>query len=327
MGLVGVRGRARRPAPRAAPGSAAASASRARVVRRRTRTAGKAAPEGNDAQRNRRLRASGSGSYCYREARRSAPRGRLRLRSSRRPPSVRAPSPFHEPTLRANPSHRLAGRARRRRLVGLEAGRARVPAATAASYAWLGAALAALRDRHADARRALAPHPAPHRRARRRAPTATRSPPSATWATTCCPRAPARRSRSCCSRARCDASKRTLLGSVVAERILDLLALAVIFVVVVYGALSSSVLPTDRPLVMAGARRAAAGGRGDRALVPAQPPRLRPRARLAEAARRRSARPARPRRARCCWPAPSCCGRSRRPCTWPLPTRSTSTSA
>ncbi len=52
---------------------------------------------------------------------------------------------------------------------------------------------------------------------------------------------------------RCDASKRTVLGSVVAERILDLLALAVIFVVVVYGALSSSVLPTDRPVVMAGA--------------------------------------------------------------------------
>ncbi len=52
---------------------------------------------------------------------------------------------------------------------------------------------------------------------------------------------------------RCDASKRTVLGSVVAERILDLLALAVIFVVVVYGALSSSVLPTDRPLIMAGA--------------------------------------------------------------------------
>ena len=36
---------------------------------------------------------------------------------------------------------------------------------------------------------------------------------------------------------RCDASKRTVLGSVVAERMLDLLALAVIFVVVVYGAL------------------------------------------------------------------------------------------
>ncbi|MEA2363650.1 MAG: glycosyltransferase 2 family protein [Thermoleophilaceae bacterium] len=51
---------------------------------------------------------------------------------------------------------------------------------------------------------------------------------------------------------RCDASKRTLLGSVVAERILDLLALATIFVVVVYGALSSSVLPTDRPVLVGG---------------------------------------------------------------------------
>jgi uncharacterized membrane protein YbhN (UPF0104 family) len=51
---------------------------------------------------------------------------------------------------------------------------------------------------------------------------------------------------------RCEASKRTLLGSVVAERILDLIALATIFVVVVYGALSSKVLPTDRPLLVAG---------------------------------------------------------------------------
>jgi glycosyltransferase 2 family protein len=50
---------------------------------------------------------------------------------------------------------------------------------------------------------------------------------------------------------RCDASKRTLLGSVVAERILDLLALALIFVIVVYGALSSNVLPSDRPLLIA----------------------------------------------------------------------------
>jgi uncharacterized membrane protein YbhN (UPF0104 family) len=49
---------------------------------------------------------------------------------------------------------------------------------------------------------------------------------------------------------RCDASKRTLLGSVVAERILDLIALAMIFVVVVYGALSSNVLPTDRPVLV-----------------------------------------------------------------------------
>jgi glycosyltransferase 2 family protein len=51
---------------------------------------------------------------------------------------------------------------------------------------------------------------------------------------------------------RCEASKRTLLGSVVAERVLDLVALATIFVVVVYGALSSDVLPTDRPLLVAG---------------------------------------------------------------------------
>jgi glycosyltransferase 2 family protein len=51
---------------------------------------------------------------------------------------------------------------------------------------------------------------------------------------------------------RCDASKRTLLGSVVAERLLDLLALALVFVVVVYGALSSNVLPSDRPLLIAG---------------------------------------------------------------------------
>jgi uncharacterized protein (TIRG00374 family) len=51
---------------------------------------------------------------------------------------------------------------------------------------------------------------------------------------------------------RCEASKRTILGSVVAERILDLAALAVIFVVVVYGALSSKVLPTNRPVLVAG---------------------------------------------------------------------------
>jgi glycosyltransferase 2 family protein len=51
---------------------------------------------------------------------------------------------------------------------------------------------------------------------------------------------------------RCGASKRTLLGSVVAERLLDVIALATIFVVVVYGVLSSTVLPTDRPLLVGG---------------------------------------------------------------------------
>jgi len=51
---------------------------------------------------------------------------------------------------------------------------------------------------------------------------------------------------------RCDASKRTLLGSVVAERLLDVIALGAIFIVVVYGVLSSDVLPTDRPLLVTG---------------------------------------------------------------------------
>jgi glycosyltransferase 2 family protein len=52
---------------------------------------------------------------------------------------------------------------------------------------------------------------------------------------------------------RSDGSKRTLLGSVVAERMLDLIALLMIFVVTVYGVLSTSeVLPTDHPLVVTG---------------------------------------------------------------------------
>ena len=52
---------------------------------------------------------------------------------------------------------------------------------------------------------------------------------------------------------RCEGSKRTLLGSVVAERVLDVIALVAIFVVTVYGVLSTSeVLPTDHPLVVAG---------------------------------------------------------------------------
>ena len=51
---------------------------------------------------------------------------------------------------------------------------------------------------------------------------------------------------------RSDGSKRTLLGSVVAERILDVIALVTIFVVTVYGVLSAKVLPTDRPILVAG---------------------------------------------------------------------------
>jgi uncharacterized protein (TIRG00374 family) len=52
---------------------------------------------------------------------------------------------------------------------------------------------------------------------------------------------------------RSNGSKRTLLGSVVAERLLDVIALLTIFVATVYGVLSTSdVLPTDRPLLVTG---------------------------------------------------------------------------
>jgi hypothetical protein len=51
---------------------------------------------------------------------------------------------------------------------------------------------------------------------------------------------------------RCDASRRVLVGSVIAERILDLTALAAIFIVVVYGVLSSTVLPNNHPVLIAG---------------------------------------------------------------------------
>jgi glycosyltransferase 2 family protein len=51
---------------------------------------------------------------------------------------------------------------------------------------------------------------------------------------------------------RCDASKRVVAGSIVAERMLDVIALAVVFVITVYGVLGSDVLPTNRPILMAG---------------------------------------------------------------------------
>jgi len=51
---------------------------------------------------------------------------------------------------------------------------------------------------------------------------------------------------------RCGASKRTVLGSVLSERILDLTALAAIFIVVVYGVLSSTVLPNNHPVLITG---------------------------------------------------------------------------
>jgi uncharacterized membrane protein YbhN (UPF0104 family) len=52
---------------------------------------------------------------------------------------------------------------------------------------------------------------------------------------------------------RCEASKRTLISSIVAERLLDVIALLTIFVLTVYGVLSTAdVLPTDRPLLVTG---------------------------------------------------------------------------
>lgn len=49
------------------------------------------------------------------------------------------------------------------------------------------------------------------------------------------------------------AGKRQLLGTVVCERVLDALALGVILVVVAYGLLHGTRLPSERPLVVAGA--------------------------------------------------------------------------
>jgi len=51
---------------------------------------------------------------------------------------------------------------------------------------------------------------------------------------------------------RTGAGKRELFGTVVAERLLDAIALGSIFVVVVYGVLRKTTLPSDRPLLFAG---------------------------------------------------------------------------
>jgi uncharacterized membrane protein YbhN (UPF0104 family) len=49
---------------------------------------------------------------------------------------------------------------------------------------------------------------------------------------------------------RTDASKRTLIGTIVAERLLDAIALASIFVVVVFGVLHNLRLPSGRPYLL-----------------------------------------------------------------------------
>jgi len=52
--------------------------------------------------------------------------------------------------------------------------------------------------------------------------------------------------------ARTGAGKRTLLGTIVAERILDVIVLSLILVIAAYGVLDRDVLPTDSPLLIAG---------------------------------------------------------------------------
>jgi len=51
---------------------------------------------------------------------------------------------------------------------------------------------------------------------------------------------------------RTEASKRTLFGTVLGERGLDAIALGTIFAIVVFGVLSETTLPSDRPFVLAG---------------------------------------------------------------------------
>ncbi|MGI8945600.1 MAG: lysylphosphatidylglycerol synthase transmembrane domain-containing protein [Thermoleophilaceae bacterium] len=51
---------------------------------------------------------------------------------------------------------------------------------------------------------------------------------------------------------RTHAGKRAQLGTIVAERLLDAIVLATIFLATVYGVLSGDVLPTDRPLLILG---------------------------------------------------------------------------
>jgi uncharacterized protein (TIRG00374 family) len=51
---------------------------------------------------------------------------------------------------------------------------------------------------------------------------------------------------------RTDAGKRELLGTMVAERILDAIALAVIFAVVAFGILRDAEIPSDRPFLIGG---------------------------------------------------------------------------
>ena len=85
---------------------------------------------------------------------------------------------------------------------------------------------------------------------------ATRSCRSATWATTCCRRAAASCCARSCSARRVEATKRTILGTILAERVLDAVALGVILVVLAYDLLRGCRSRARRSLLVgAGARR------------------------------------------------------------------------
>ena len=90
---------------------------------------------------------------------------------------------------------------------------------------------------------------------------------------------------------RCNASKRTIISSIVAERVLDVIVLLTIFVVTVYGVLEHLRGASHRPAAARdGRRRPALARRGGRDLGAAHPSLLRARPRLAAPARGLAAR-------------------------------------
>ena len=197
----------------------------------------------------------------------------------------------NEPSSCAHPSGPLAGRARCRHLVGPPPGRAQVPRQRGSTRP-ARARARDLRRGHGRARRALAPHPPAQRGRGSARATATASPPSATWATTSFPRARARRCAWCCSTSAPAPASARSPARIVAERVLDVIALGAILVGTILFTLSDrNILPdTDHPLIIGGA---AVGVLivGDRRLrVHAPPRRDGPRARVHPPAGPRAAR-------------------------------------
>ena len=233
-----------------------------------------------------------------------------------------------EPSLRPTSGRLLPDRARGGRLVGVSPGGSRVPRARAESLAWLAAARAALRRRHAACAPSAGTASSRSPGSRPRAPTATASRPSATWATTCCPPARARCCAWCCStrarrrqaqaaghdRRRAHA-RRDRAGAHVRRSSPT-------------ACCPGDVLPTDQPILDRRHRLRAAGrGRPSCSAVLRQRGAADPSARHHPPARRRAARAGRPARRAAARGLGRCCGLSRAPSTSPSRTRSTWTSA